>query len=127
MATSSHALSSDPSFASGQSEDMARSVDSAHVRDDASPESSAVLGDKTGTDKDSDPLEPASTAASHQTMPDYSRGTWDEGRKPADVFWTVSLEEFRAMDDDQWKAFGTSFYVPPPGFNTAKRHVVKLE
>ncbi|KUI60940.1 hypothetical protein VP1G_08157 [Cytospora mali] len=58
--------------------------------------------------------------------PDYSHENWDSGRRPEDVFWTISLEEFQAMDDDQWKVFGTSFYIPPPGFNTAKRHVVSL-
>ncbi|ROV90405.1 hypothetical protein VPNG_10028 [Cytospora leucostoma] len=62
-----------------------------------------------------------------QTGPDYSHQNWDGGRRPEDVFWTVSLAEFKAMNDDQWKAFGTSFYRPPAGFNTAKRHVVELE
>ncbi|KAK7730577.1 hypothetical protein SLS53_008967 [Cytospora paraplurivora] len=62
-----------------------------------------------------------------QTSPDYSHQKWNGGRRPEDVFWTVSLEEFKAMNDDQWKAFGTSFYIPPAGFNTAKRHVVELE
>ncbi|KUI66904.1 hypothetical protein VM1G_02232 [Cytospora mali] len=58
--------------------------------------------------------------------PDYSRENWDSGRRPEDVFWTISLEEFQAMDENQWKVFGTSFYIPPPGFNSAKRHVVSL-
>lgn len=44
-----------------------------------------------------------------------------------DVFWTCSLEEFRAMSDKQWASFGTAFYVAPAGFDTATKHVVRLE
>lgn len=44
-----------------------------------------------------------------------------------DVFWTCSLEEFRAMSDKQWASFGTSFYVAPAGFDSATKHVVQLE
>lgn len=44
-----------------------------------------------------------------------------------DVFWTCSLEEFHAMSDAQWASFGTAFYTPPAGFNSATKHVVQLE
>lgn len=44
-----------------------------------------------------------------------------------DVFWTCSLDEFRAMNDTQWASFGTAFYTPPAGFNSATKHVVQLE
>lgn len=44
-----------------------------------------------------------------------------------DVFWTCSLEEFRAMSDKQWASFGTAFYVAPAGFDSATKHVVQLE
>lgn len=44
-----------------------------------------------------------------------------------DIFWTCSLEEFRAMSDTQWASFGTAFYVPPAGFDSATKHVVQLE
>lgn len=53
----------------------------------------------------------------------YSRKDLDN----QDVFWTCSLEEFRAMSDKQWAAFGTAFYVAPAGFDTATKHVVRLE
>lgn len=44
-----------------------------------------------------------------------------------DIFWACSLEEFRAMSDTQWASFGTAFYIPPAGFDSATKHVVKLE
>lgn len=44
-----------------------------------------------------------------------------------DVFWTCSLEEFHAMSDKQWASFGTAFYIAPDGFDTARKHVVRLE
>ncbi|KAK7704179.1 hypothetical protein SLS64_008737 [Diaporthe eres] len=53
----------------------------------------------------------------------YSRKDLDT----QDVFWTCSLEEFRAMSDKQWASFGTAFYVAPDGFDTATKHVVRLE
>lgn len=53
----------------------------------------------------------------------YSRKDLDT----RDVFWTCSLEEFRAMSDKQWASFGTAFYIAPAGFDTATKHVVQLE
>lgn len=53
----------------------------------------------------------------------YSRKDWGT----RDVFWTCSLDEFRAMSDKQWASFGTAFYVAPDGFDTATKHVVRLE
>lgn len=38
------------------------------------------------------------------------------------VSWTCDMDEFMAMSDEQWMAFGTVFYRPPPGFDTTKRH-----
>lgn len=53
----------------------------------------------------------------------YSRKDLDT----QDVFWTCSLDEFRAMSDKQWASFGTAFYVAPGSFDTATKHVVRLE
>lgn len=38
------------------------------------------------------------------------------------VSWSCDLDEFMAMSDQQWMAFGTVFYRPPPGLDTAERH-----
>lgn len=64
------------------------------------------------------PVPPAASAPAK-----YSRKDLDT----QDVFWTCSLEEFRAMSDKQWASFGTAFYVAPAGFDTATKHVVRLE
>lgn len=66
---------------------------------------------------------PASPATPDPTTSKYSRKDLDTH----DVFWTCSLEEFRAMSDTQWASFGTAFYIPPAGFDTATKHIVKLE
>lgn len=43
---------------------------------------------------------------------------WGPGSGATSYYWKVSMDEFLAMDDDQWMAFETCFYVPPEGFNT---------
>lgn len=43
---------------------------------------------------------------------------WGPGSGATSYYWKVSMDEFLAMDDEQWMAFETSFYVPPEGFNT---------
>lgn len=80
-----------------------------------------------------DSLQPQASADGEPTSspspsnpPNYSRENWNNGRHSKDVFWTVSMDEFLAMTDEQWQAFGTSFYIPPPGYNTAEKHVVEL-
>lgn len=65
----------------------------------------------------------ASPATPGPTTSKYSRKDLDTH----DAFWTCSLEEFRAMSDTQWASFGTAFYIPPAGFDTATKHIVKLE
>ena len=57
------------------------------------------------------------------TSAKYSRKNLDT----QDIFWTCSLEEFQAMSDTQWASFGTAFYVPPAGFDSATKHIVRLE
>jgi hypothetical protein len=57
------------------------------------------------------------------TSAKYSRKDLDT----QDIFWTCSLEEFQAMSDTQWASFGTAFYVPPAGFDSATKHIVRLE
>lgn len=59
-----------------------------------------------------------------QQLPDCSRTNWVAKSCPSlpHVSWSCDMTEFMAMTDQQWMAFGTAFYVPPPGFNTAKRH-----
>lgn len=66
---------------------------------------------------------PASPATPGPPTGKYSRKDLDTH----DTFWTCSLEEFRAMSDTQWASFGTAFYIPPTGFDTATKHHVKLE
>ncbi|KAF3762752.1 hypothetical protein M406DRAFT_72736 [Cryphonectria parasitica EP155] len=56
-----------------------------------------------------------------KTYPDYSRENWEAGIRHS-ASWSVSMDEFCAMSDEQWKAFGTIFYIAPKGFNTSKRH-----
>lgn len=50
--------------------------------------------------------------------PNYSRQAWGPGSGATTYHWRVSMAEYRAMSEEQWKAFGTCFYVPPEGFNT---------
>lgn len=61
-------------------------------------------------------------------LPTSARGKYSrKDLSTQDVFWTCSLEEFRAMSDKQWASFGTAFYVAPAGFDSATKHVVQLE
>lgn len=82
----------------------------------------ATKSDKTSStgasDLVNDLVPPSTSAPGNYSLKDL--GTQD-------VFWTCSLEEFRAMSDKQWASFGTAFYVAPDGFDTATKHVVQLE
>lgn len=82
----------------------------------------AAMSDQTsptGSHASIDDLAPSPAPAPGK----YSRKDLDT----QDVFWTCSLEEFRAMSDKQWASFGTAFYIAPAGFDTATKHVVRLE
>lgn len=58
-----------------------------------------------------------------QRLPNYTRADTHPSSQQNLVSWSCNIEEFMAMSDDQWMAFGTVFYVPPSGFDTAKRHI----
>ncbi|KAG6362627.1 hypothetical protein INS49_007719 [Diaporthe citri] len=79
----------------------------------------ATKSDKTSSTDTSESVDAPLTSAPGK----YSR----KDLSTQDVFWTCSLEEFRAMSDEQWASFGTAFYVAPAGFDTATKHVVQLE
>ncbi|ROV96554.1 hypothetical protein VMCG_07811 [Cytospora schulzeri] len=116
------------SDAQGDANIRAHATSTATCASTSSSLPSLVTAPSSGSDpNNSDSSRSSNESPTTQPGPNYSRENWASGRGPEDVFWTVSLEEFRAMDDDQWKAFGTSFYIPPPGYNTAKRHVIPLE
>lgn len=63
------------------------------------------------------------STTSAQPFPNYSRANWAQNshHKPQHVSRSCDMEEFMAMSDAQWMAFGTVFYVPPLGFATEKR------
>lgn len=52
---------------------------------------------------------------------------WGPGSGAQSHYWTVSMEEYRSMSERQWAAFGTVFYTPPDGFNTAEKHIVQWD
>lgn len=58
-----------------------------------------------------------------QRLPNYTRADTHPSSQQNLVSWSCNIKEFMAMSDDQWMAFGTVFYAPPSGFDTAKRHI----
>lgn len=50
-------------------------------------------------------------------LPDYHHHYTSHHLSPF-VPWSCDIAEFIAMSDQQWMAFGTVFYRPPPGFQT---------
>lgn len=50
-------------------------------------------------------------------LPDYHHHYTSHPLSPF-VPWSCDIAEFLAMSDQQWMAFGTVFYRPPPGFQT---------
>lgn len=81
-----------------------------------------TTSDKTTSTDTGDPVEDL------HRLPTPAQGKYSrKDLSTQDVFWTCSLDEFRAMDDKQWASFGTAFYVAPAGFDSATKHVVQLE
>lgn len=81
-----------------------------------------TTSDMTTSTGTGDPVE------DHDPFPTQAPGKYSrKDLSTKDVFWTCSLEEFRAMSDKQWASFGTAFYVAPAGFDSATKHVIQLE
>lgn len=99
----------------------------------SSPGPSPSSADTHNAGEDSTPgpdpePEPTTPPAPEPRKPNYARKGWGPGSVAKSHFWAVSVQELRAMSDEQWKAFGTVFYVPPAGFDTeetstAEKHV----
>lgn len=99
---------------------------------DADDEASFALVDSDHSEPEEET--PGDTTSAEETSsgdsptnqyPDYSRSNWEAAIQPTSThfYWSVSIEEFRAMSDGQWSLFGTAYYIPPEGFNTREKHI----
>lgn len=48
---------------------------------------------------------------------DYNHEAWGPGSGATTHCWCVSMAEYTAMSEEQWRAFGTCFYRAPEGFD----------
>ncbi|KAL1868910.1 hypothetical protein Daus18300_005746 [Diaporthe australafricana] len=124
--------STDATVHSSNGEDLGPEVctDISSTGPDNTPERiESGLLDGKGATSDSPPSPNSSKAADRLIVSPaadpgkYSHKNMDD----QDVFWTCSLEEFHAMSPQHWASFGTVFYTAPDGFDTAVKHLVKLE
>lgn len=97
---------------------------------DTSLDSSSETGPSSHSDSVSDHGQDTSSASpppapapmqQPETVSSSSGSHYHPAAKKAS--WSCDMSEFMAMTDEQWMAFGTVFYLPPPGFKTAKKHV----
>ncbi|PSR92267.1 hypothetical protein BD289DRAFT_451858 [Coniella lustricola] len=69
------------------------------------------------------------TTTSPKAFPDYSRKNWETGMQAAkdrqDCYWTIGKAEYCAMTPEQLEEFGRPGYIPPSGFTTVKKNMIR--